>query len=72
MSVTVDSGEFRLWRNIQNLEHQPSRMAVINAWVEAYGYATPPAMNSLADVIQDVFDYPEIWRELGANSADEF
>jgi len=47
-------------------------MAVINAWVEAYGYATPPAMNSLADVIQDVFDYPEIWRELGANSADEF
>lgn len=59
--VSVDSGEFKLMRNV-NVEHQPSRSKVYSAWIRAFSYQVPDAINHLADVIEDIYTY-ELWKD---------
>jgi len=70
-SVTVDSGEFKLLRNI-NINHQPSRSKVVGEWITAFDSEVPRALNALADVIEDVYAFPVIWQERRKNSPEEF
>jgi len=70
-SVTVDSGEFKLLRNI-NINHQPSRAKVVGEWITAFDSEVPRALNALADVIEDVYAFPVIWQERRKNSPEEF
>ncbi len=70
-AVTVDSGEFKLLRNI-NISHQPSRAKVVGEWITAFDSDVPRALNALADVIEDVYAFPVIWQERRKNSPEEF
>jgi hypothetical protein len=70
-SVTVDSGEFKLLRNI-NINHQPSRAKVVHEWIKAFDSEVPRALNALADVIEDVYAFPIIWQERRGSSPEEF
>jgi len=70
-SVTVDSGEFKLLRNI-DIKHQPSRSKVVSEWIKAFDSEVPHALNALADVIEDVYAFPIIWQERRKSGPDEF
>ena len=70
MSVSVDSGEFKLMRDV-NVDHQPSRAKVYSEWIKAFQYQVPKAINHLADVIEDVFTY-ELWKDYYLDTPDQF
>lgn len=69
-SVKIDSGEFKLMRNI-DIHHQPSRAAVYEQWTKAFNYAVPEAINNLADVIEDVYKY-KLWEDKYLPGPKEF
>ena len=60
--VNVDSGEFKLLRHV-DINHQPSREKVVSEWIWAFDNSVPVAIENIADVIEDVFQYPIIWQE---------
>ena len=70
MSVSVDSGEFKLMRDV-NVDHQPSRAKVYSEWIKAFQYQVPKAINHMADVIEDVFTY-ELWKDYYLDTPDQF
>jgi len=51
--VTVDSGEFPLFRNI-DASHQPSRSKVYTAWLKGFEDMVPSALDRLAEVVEVV------------------
>jgi len=69
--VTVDSGEFLLMRNV-DVEHQPSRAKVYNAWSKAFGLYgnVPDAVDHLADIIEDVYTF-ELWKDNFLDTPEE-
>ena len=60
--MKIDSGEFKLLRSV-DINHQPSRAKVVNEWLWAFDNSVPVAIENIADVIEDVFQYPIIWQE---------
>ena len=68
--VMVDSGQFPLMRNV-DVSHQPSRSRVYTAWIKAFSYNVPWALNAIADVIEDVFRY-ELWKDHYLATPQEF
>lgn len=69
-SVTVDSGEFPLFRNI-DASHQPSRSKVYTAWLKAFEDMVPSALDRLAEVVEDVYTY-KLWEERRLSGPEEF
>lgn len=69
-SVTIDSGEFPLFRNI-DFNHQPSRSKVYSAWLKAFEDMVPQALDKLADVVEDVYTY-RLWEERRYSGPEEF
>ncbi len=67
--VTVNSGEFPLMRNI-DISKQPQRANVYNEWLKAFTSRVPWAINSLADVIEDIYTY-ELWKENRLSGPEE-
>jgi DNA-directed RNA polymerase specialized sigma24 family protein len=59
--VTVNSGEFPLLRNI-DATRQPNRAHVYNEWIKAFSDRVPWALESLANVVEDVMTY-KVWEE---------
>jgi DNA-directed RNA polymerase specialized sigma24 family protein len=59
--VTVNSGEFPLLRNI-DATRQPNRAHVYNEWTKHFNDRVPWALESLANVVEDVMTY-KVWEE---------
>jgi len=59
--VTVNSGEFPLLRNI-DATRQPNRAHVYNEWIKAFSDRVPWALESLANVVEDVMTF-KVWEE---------
>jgi hypothetical protein len=59
--VTVNSGEFPLLRNI-DASRQPNRAHVYNEWSKHFNDRVPWALESLANVVEDVMTY-KVWEE---------
>lgn len=69
-TVTIDSGEFPLIRNIDP-KHQPSRSRVYAAWSKAFNSQVPWALNAVVDVIDDVYRF-ELWKDKRLETPQEF
>lgn len=69
-SVSIDSGEFKLMRNV-DIQHQPSRSAVYTEWIRAFSNNVPNAVHHLADVIEDVYTF-ELWKDNRLDTPEQF
>ena len=58
-SVTVDSGEFPLIRNIDHTR-QPECMKIYSEWLRIFADNVPEAMAHLDDVIEDAIEF-HLW-----------
>ena len=70
MSVTIDSGQFPLMRNV-DVGHQPSRAKVYTAWTTAFNYRVPDAVDHLADIVEDTYVY-ELWKDKYLATPEKF
>ena len=68
--VMVDSGEFKLMRNVDR-SHQPTREKVYNEWIKAFRHNVPDAIEHLADVIEDVYAF-ELWKDNYLDTPEQF
>jgi hypothetical protein len=62
MTVTIDSGDFPLIRNIDHTR-QPECSQVFSKWLRIFKDDVPTAMSHLDDVIEDVIRY-ELWTKV--------
>ena len=68
--MKIDSGDFPLMRNV-DASRQPERANVYNAWIKAFSYNVPDAVDHLADIIEDVYTF-ELWKDKYLDTPEQF
>ncbi len=68
--VKIDSGKFPLMRDV-DVKRQPERSKVYSAWIRAFSYSVPDAVEHLADIIEDVYAY-ELWKDNFLDTPEAF
>lgn len=68
--VKIDSGKFPLMRDV-DVNRQPERSKVYSAWIRAFSYSVPDAVEHLADIIEDVYAY-ELWKDNFLDTPEAF
>lgn len=68
--VKIDSGKFPLMRDV-DVSRQPERSKVYSAWIRAFSYNVPAAVEHLADIITDVYAY-RLWEDNYLDTPEAF
>jgi hypothetical protein len=68
--VKIDSGKFPLMRDV-DINRQPERSKVYSAWIRAFSYNVPAAVEHLADIIADVYAY-RLWEDNYLDTPEAF